>query len=146
MSTKTSTKWKIDTHNKTISFVKHTFSEKIIGFFGFPKFSVNKFYSFLMDSFSSPNMMSFEEPMGAEGIKDSSAHYPRYIMINNWSINKKDLKHLIKGPLISEDGNIILVDKTPFFKTTWEIIKAVLYIMGGILTIYGFIQLIIVLF
>ena len=146
MSTIISIKWKIDTHNKTISFIKHSFLEKIIGFFGFPKFTVNEFYSFLIDKFSNPPMLSHEEPMDAEGIKDSSAHYPRYIMINNWSINKKDLKHLIKGPLISQDGNIILVSKTPYLKTTWEIIKAVLYIMGGVLTIYGFTEVMLILF
>lgn len=134
-------KWKINTNNKTLSYNKVTFLDKIRGFFGFPKFTVNEFYCYLEDEFVKPDKISFDVPIDAEGVKDSSIHYPRYWLINNWTINKKDLKHLTKGPLISEDKKRTLVDKRPFLKTSWEIIKAVLYIMGGVLTIYGFVKL-----
>lgn len=135
-------KWKINTYNKTISYNKATFLDKIKGFFGFPKFTVNEFYCYLDDEFVKPDRSSFDIPIDAEGVKDSSISYPRYWLMNSWTINKKDLKHLIKGPLISEDGRKILVDKTPFLKTAWGIIKALSIIFGLIAAIVTIIMLV----
>ena len=98
------TDWTVNPGSNFISYPKKTFLDKFIGLFGFPKFTVNQLYSFLMDKFSTPGMMSFDEPMDAHGIKGSSVLYPRYRLVNKWDIRKRDLKHLIKGQLVGDSS------------------------------------------
>jgi len=135
-------KWNINPGNKIISLDKKSFYEKVIGFFGFPKYKLIDFYRYIMSRFDDEDLMPFPEPIKKDGEEGSFTHPPRFVLSNNWIIKKNDLKHLIKGPLITEDKDNILVSKNSLWKTFLEIGKGILCIMGSIMTIYGFYNLI----
>lgn len=56
-------------------------------------YSVKEFYSYIMDVFDEPEYMRFDIPIEAESKN-------RFILINDWRIDKK-AKKLLKGTLIT---------------------------------------------
>jgi hypothetical protein len=135
----------IEIPEKLISIRKHSLIDKIVGYFGIPKFSINSIYSFLMGEFSQLHMMQYDVPIEAEGKLDSKVCPPRYFLSNGWKIKKSDLKHLYGGLLISENCNDVLVYPENILKIIYKkykpllvVIASIIGVLASIITIYEF--------
>ncbi len=135
----------IDIPRKLIAIRKHSLIDKIVGYFGIPRFSINSIYSFLMDEFSQLHMMQYNVPIEAEGKLESKVCPPRYFLSNGWKIKKSDLKHLYGGLLISENCDDVLVYPENILKIIYKkykpllfVIASIIGVLASIITIYEF--------
>ena len=135
----------IEIPEKLISIRKHSLIDKIVGYFGIPRFSINSIYSFLMGEFSQLHMMQYDVPIKAEGKLDSRVCPPRYFLLNGWKIKKSDLKHLYGGLLISENCDDVLVYPENILKIIYKkykpllfVIASIIGVLASIITIYEF--------
>ena len=125
----------IEMPEKLISIRKHSLIDKIVGYFGIPRFSINSIYSFLMGEFSQLHMMQYDVPIKAEGKLDSKVCPPRYFLLNGWKIKKSDLKHLYGGLLISENCDDILVYPEHILKIVYKKFKPLIHLMIAIISV-----------
>lgn len=125
----------IEIPKKLISIKKHSLIDKIVGYFGIPRFSINSIYSFLMGEFSQLHMMQYDVPIKAEGKLDSKVCPPRYFLLNGWKIKKSDLKHLYGGLLISENCDDILVYPEHILKIIYKKFKPLIHLMIAIISV-----------
>ncbi len=58
-------------------------------------YTLNELYSYLQDLFDEADKMEYEIPILADSEK-------KYMLINDWSINKTSLKYLKDGTLLTE--------------------------------------------
>lgn len=118
-------RWKFNHKKKIIYLDKETFFEKIIGFFGFPKYEMIDFYRYVKSREDDEDLIVRSDPIKKDGKEGSSTQYPRFTLENDWKIKKDNLRHLKNGPLISQN-DITLVTRYTFWERSRKTIKTIL--------------------
>jgi hypothetical protein len=105
--------WYIDTKNLEIGLNKMPWYNNLFNWLTVRRFSVRELYVFIYNHFHSEeniaSLMSIPFPIDHDNIKKPKGVPFNYVMQNDWKITDNALKKLIKGPLISEHGYILLV-------------------------------------
>lgn len=105
--------WEVDVKNQEIRLKKRPWYIRLFHFLIVYRYSVRELYIFVYDQFHAPDkiesMMPFEFPINHDNIKKPKGVPFNYVMQGGWSIREEDLKKIIRGPLISENGDKLLV-------------------------------------
>lgn len=111
------------------------------------RFAVKEIYVWIQSTWATQDMMIHEIPIFHGGFKLSSSlqrKLPRMFQLKNgWTIRESDLKYLKRGPLVSEDGERVIIPSYGWFLGSiiwladWRFIGRFLEIAGALITIAG---------
>ena len=140
--------WTLDFNQKIISKKPTLIISWIATSLGLCKTSVSDLYKTISRTFSTAEFMNYSLPIEHDNFV-KPPNYPYYFrLINGWTIDKRSVKFLNKGPIFSENGTRVIVSEKIFIKTIlsniWKFIIAVgvlLGILASLLAIYQFNQL-----
>ena len=87
------------------------------------RYSVKDLYFFVYNEFHRPDritdLMPIDFPMGHDNIKKPARILNIFQMTGGWKIASRDLAALVRGPLVSESGDAVLVEA----EVRWDQIK-----------------------
>ncbi|MDP3311816.1 hypothetical protein [Lutibacter sp.] len=113
ITSKMNKNWEIDVEKQEIRLKNRPWYIQLFQFLIVKRYTVRELYIFIYDQFHSPDkiksMMVFSFPINHDNIKKPKGIPFNYVMQGKWTIRETDLGRLIKGPLISENGEKLLV-------------------------------------
>lgn len=107
--------WHIDFKTNEIKLNEIEGWSKFLNIFWKRKFTVDTLYWWSHQKWATMEMMPYPIAIKRDDIP-AKGLIRKHQMTNGWTISKKDLKSLYKGPLIDESGNEILVKTQSNFK------------------------------
>lgn len=137
--------WEVRT--TTLELARKTKSRfwKFINLFWKRKVKVMALYFWVDELFTQPNMMSYPLPLDHDNIRKPSNMPYIFTLKSGWTIPEKDLKYLYDGPLLSENGAVLVKPGgylAYYWSKAWPVIAALGTLLGIIKSIYWIIEMI----
>lgn len=133
--------WYIDTMKLEIGLKKTPWYINIFNWLTIKRFSVRELYIFIYNHFHSEenivSLMPIPFPIDHDNIKKPKGVPFNYVMQNDWKITDNALRKLIKGPLISEHGYILLVKTDSQKEIVFRIISKIIVWLSIPGALYG---------
>ena len=99
--------WYVNAETSEIRHQELNLYQKALGLFWRKKYKVSDMYCWSTWKWYGWDMMSYPDSIKHDDIPIQG--FPRkYQLINDWSIPQEDLKYLYDGPLINENGDILI--------------------------------------
>jgi len=104
--------WQIVPKTQEIIRIKPIgFWNSVKDFFWKKKHTVWEFYWWIKQRWGQKDSIVYSYPIKSDNMPIRGYHM-KYQLTNDWTIPKKDLKYLKKGPLVTQDLNTILVNSS----------------------------------
>ena len=100
--------WEFRTKTLEIARKKKSGFAKIIDLVWKRKYKVKTLYLWVSKHFSGSILMAYPFPLRHDNMPKTPNMPTKFILEGGWSIPEADLKCLLEGPLLSEDGRVLV--------------------------------------